>query len=309
MMVDQSRVDQPLVYVVTLAWNRRDDTMDCLGSLSQMTYSRYLLLLVDNASTDGTAEAVEGHFPEVEVVVNEENLGFAGGFNVGLRYAMERDADYVLIINNDTSVEPDMLEQLMGHADLPDVGLLAPKIFYADQPDRIWSVGARRHPWTWEMTDVGSGQRDVGQWDEVLDRDYLVGCALLMKRTLLEEVGLFDEGFRPAYYEDLDLCLRARQTGYRLLMVPQARMLHKGAASSEGEDSPLSRYCRARNSVRFFRKHVRGPRWLIVAPFRFGSAVKTCLRLAAERRWASLRSHLRGLLDGLALVDEDVRCS
>lgn len=289
----------PLVYVITLTWNQRDDTLRCLESLSQMTYPNYRLVLVDNASADDTVTQVREHFPSVEVLVNSLNLGFSGGFNVGLRHALAQNADYVFMINNDTTVAPDILEALMTHADASEVGMVAPKIYYAGEPGRIWSVGGRQSYWTLEMVDIGDKQWDRGQWETVIERDYLVGCALLMKRAFLERVGLFDEGFRPIYYEDSDLCVRARQAGAKLLLVPQARMWHKGVASGGGFDSPRQRYLMTRNSVRFFRKHVRGWRWLIVIPYRLGSFLKTSLRLLYQRRFEALRAHWRGLRDGL----------
>jgi hypothetical protein len=266
-----------------------------------MRYPHYRLLLVDNASVDGTVEAVRKRFPDVEIIVNPHNLGFAGGFNVGMRHALAQDAHHVFIINNDTFVEPNILDELVAYAAPPDVGMLAPKIYYADEPERIWSLGGKRHPLTLEMTAKADGQLDESQWDRVLEQDYLVGCALLLKRSLLEDIGLFDTGYRPAYYEDVDLSLRARQAGYRLLLIPSAHMWHKVSASVGGTGSPRERYFMARNSVRFFRKHVRGWRWLVVIPYRLGSAIKTTFRLLYQGRTDSALSYWRGLKDGLTI--------
>ena len=292
-----------LVYVVTLTWNQRKDTLECLGSLSQMSYPNYRLLLVDNASRDGTDQAVRERFPTVEILSNDRNLGFSGGFNAGMQYALDRGADYVLIINNDTVVASDMLDTLMTAIEAPDVGMVAPKIYYADPPDLIWSVGGDCHPWLLEMTHKGDRERDRGQWDRVIERDFLVGCALLLSRRLLADVGMFDMLYHPIYYEDVDLCLRARRAGYRLLLVPQARMWHKVSASGGGADSPRERYLMARNSVRYFRKHVRGARWLAVVPWRLGSAIKTVGRLILRGNSESAMSYLRGLRDGLRSPD------
>jgi GT2 family glycosyltransferase len=303
MKASVSRESLPFVYVITLTWNQRADTLDCLESLSQMTYSNYRLLLVDNASEDGTVEVVKECFPQVEVIVNPENLGFPGGFNVGLQRALDRGADYAFMINNDTFVAPDILSELVAHAGAPDVGMVAPKIYYADEPNRVWTVGGMRHPLTWEMTDIGEKQLDRGQWEDVIERDYLIGCALLIKCSLLERVGLFDTGYCPIYYEDADLSVRARRAGYRLLTVPSARMWHKVSASGGGNDSPRVRYLMARNSVRFFRKHVRGWHWLVIVPYRTGSALLWTLRLLRRGRFLSILAHWRGLFDGLMQRD------
>jgi GT2 family glycosyltransferase len=297
--VSASRTSSPLVYVVTLTWNQKADTLDCLESLSQMTYPNYRVLLVDNGSEDGTSVAVRECFPDVEIIVNPENLGFQGGFNVGLQSALDAGAEYIFVINNDTFVDPSILDEMVAHAGAPDVGMVAPKIYYADEPNRIWTVGGTRHPLTWEMTDIGDRQLDQGQWEDVIERDYLIGCALLIKRSLLEQVGLFDTGYSPIYYEDSDLSVRARKAGYRLLTVPSARMWHKVSASGGGNDSPRVRYLMARNSVRFFRKHVRGWQWLVIIPYRTGSAVLWTLRLLCRGRFRSIPAHWRGLFDGL----------
>jgi GT2 family glycosyltransferase len=148
------------------------------------------------------------------------------------------------------------------------------------------------------MTHKGDGQLDRGQWSDVIERDFLLGCAMLMTRALLEKVGLFDTGYHPAYYEDVDLCVRARRAGFRLLLVPSAKMWHKVSATGGGINSPCERYFMARHSVRYFRKYVHGWRWIVVAPYRLGSALKTTLRLAREKRFESVQAYWRGLRDG-----------
>jgi GT2 family glycosyltransferase len=288
----------PLVYIILLTWNQRQDTLACLASLEQLTYPKIQILVVDNGSQDGTSEVIRGQFPAVDLLVNEHNLGFQGGFNLGMRYALAHGADFLLVMNNDTAVQPDMLDELMAYAGMPEVGMLAPKIYYFDEPERIWSVGGDCHPITFEMTHKGDNQIDHGQWSEVVERDFLVGCAMLMPRALPEKIGLFDTGYHPIYYEDVDLCVRARQAGFRLLLVPSAKMWHRVSASGGGSGSPRERYLMARHSVRYFRKYVHGWRRLIVVPYRFGSALKTSLRLARQKRFESIRAYWRGLRDG-----------
>jgi GT2 family glycosyltransferase len=289
----------PLVYIVTVTWNGKADTLQCLESLSRLTYPNYRLLVVDNGSQDDTAEVVREQFPTVELLVNASNLGFSGGYNAGLRLALDCGAAWVLLINNDTTVASNMLSELMAQSELPGVAMLAPKIYAADEPNRIWSVGGNRSFWTYEMVQTGDGQIDRGQWETPLERDYLAGCALLLKRSLLTEVGLFDaDTFNPIYYEDSDLCVRARQAGQRLWLVPSAHIWHKGVGAGGGFDSPRHRYLMARNSARFFRKHIRGLRWAIVMPFRLGSAIKTTGRLLRTRHVDSIVPHWRGLFDG-----------
>jgi GT2 family glycosyltransferase len=288
----------PRVDVITLTWNQKQDTLDCLASLSQLTYPNYRIVVVDNGSVDDTVEAVRAQYPAVTLIVNERNLGFQGGFNTGIRQALESGADYVFVMNNDTTVQADILDELIKYTSPAEIGMASPKIYYFAEPDRIWTVGGRRHPITFQMTHTGDGQLDRGQWDQVIERDYLIGCAMLMKHDVLERIGLFDTGYHPIYYEDVDICVRAQQAGYRLLLVPSAKMWHKVSRSGGGYDSPRQRYLMARHSVRFFRKYVHGWRLLILVPYRLGSALKITLRLLWRRRFSAIAAYWRGLRDG-----------
>jgi GT2 family glycosyltransferase len=276
-------VSAPLVYAVTLAWNRCGDTLECVASLGQSSYRPLRILVCDNGSTDGTSAAVHSAFPQVEVLELRQNLGFAAGANRGLRHAFAAGADHVLLINNDTTVDPLMIEHLVA-ATAPDAGIVAPLIYYALAPSTIWSAGGLRSRWTLEQTGDLRGRHDWGDWPPTLARDFVTGCAMLIPRGVLETVGLLDERFF-MYYEDNDFCLRIRRAGYRILLVPGAKMWHKVALSSGGIDSPAERYAMARSSVLFFRKHVAGWQWAIVGPFRLGSAARTTLRLL--RRWST----------------------
>lgn len=286
----------PLVYAVTVNWNRRDDTLECLESLCALDYPDLRILAVDNASSDGSPQAIAARFPQVEQLLNPENLSFGGGFNAGIRHALAAGADYVFIINNDTTLAPGSVSALVAQ-DAPGAGLLAPVIYYAHQPNILWSAGGRTSPYTLEKNDPLQGRPDPARWPAALEQDFVTGCCMLLPRRTLERVGLFDEAFR-LYYEDSDLCLRVRRAGLRILVVPEAKVWHKVASSSGGSSSPNERYWMARSSLRFFRKHARGRQVPAIFLWRLGSALRTTLRLALGRRWPSLRAYWRGLRDG-----------
>jgi GT2 family glycosyltransferase len=286
----------PLVAIVTLNWNRPDDTLACLKSAAAQSHPNTMLVVVDNGSVDDSVARISAAFPTARLLCNPSNLGFAAGANRGLRYALDMDADYVFLVNNDTTFAPDSVALLLSKV-APDVGMLVPAIYYASAPHQPWSLGGRRHWLTLEKTG-DTPARAAAATAEVLECDYVVACGVLFARAVLEQVGLFDERFF-MYYEDMDLSLRIRQAGFRILLVPAARMWHHVSASSGGSDSPAERYWMARSSVTFFRKHVRGPRWFVVAPYRIGSAFKTVVRLCLKGRGASARAYLRGLRDGL----------
>jgi GT2 family glycosyltransferase len=287
----------PLVYVITLNWNRKEDTLACLETLVCQTLSGIRVLVVDNHSTDGSPEEIAKRYPQVEQIINSENLGFAAGFNIGLQFALDAGADYLLILNNDTLLSPKCIELLM-QAVSPEVGILAPLIYYADPPERIWALGGSTHPLLLEKHDPWAGKIDTGDYPEILDCDFVTGCAMLFPKKVLETVGFFDEKFK-MYYEDADMCHRVRQARLLVRAVSSARMWHKVASSSGGSDSPTERYWMARSSIRYFKKHARGLQIPAVTFWRTTSALRTTLHLAGLRKWASLHAYWRGLRDGL----------
>jgi GT2 family glycosyltransferase len=286
-----------LTYAITLNWNRREDTLACLDSLSKQTLQNLRILVVDNHSMDGSPEAISSDYPQVEQIINSENLGFAAGFNVGLKYALDTGADYFFIVNNDTILSNDCLERLLQPANA-EVGILAPLIYYASQPKRIWALGGSTNPLLLEKHDPWAEKDDPGDLPETLDCDFVTGCAMLFPRKTLETIGLFDEKFR-MYYEDSDLCLRVRQAGLRIRVVSRAHMWHKVARSSGGRDAPSERYWMARSSIHYFQKHARGWQIPATALWRMGSALRTTARLAGRGEWAALGAYWRGLKDGL----------
>lgn len=290
----------PAVAAIILNWNRRDDTLACLDSLQDVDYQNLQVILVDNGSTDGTVAAVQQRFPDVEIIRNEANLGYAAGCNVAVREILRREIGYVLLLNNDTVVASDMLTRLVAVAEAtPEAGMLGPTIWHFDAPQRLWAGGQRVRP----ITLSGQPPQGDPHGAQPYEVGYIFGCGLLLRRQLLDDVGLFDERFF-MYYEDQDLCRRARTHGYRLLIVPEAKMWHKVSASTGGEGTPLNKYYLARSSVLFYAKHT--PRWLgpLIALYRLGSAARTVGRVLRRGQPAVAQAYLRGLIDGLRLIAE-----
>ncbi|HSJ55658.1 MAG TPA: glycosyltransferase family 2 protein [Anaerolineae bacterium] len=244
---------------VILNWNRREETLACLASVTCMVPAPGRIILVDNASTDGSVEAVAAAYPGVDVVRNEANLGFAGGMNVGLRAALEGGASYILALNNDTLVSPHLLARLTdGFSGTPNAGMVVPKIYYADPPDRIWYAGAMRRRWFPGFDFPGYGKRDAPRYNRPRQVDYATGCGLLVRASVLETVGLLDETTFFMYHEDLDLSERVRRAGYRIVFKPDARMWHVESAST-APDAPVKWYYLSRYIVPFFRRYYRLP--------------------------------------------------
>lgn len=287
----------PPVTIIIVAWNQLEKTLACLETVVALDYPDFRVLLVDNGSEPPLAGPVSTRFPTVETLRLAANLGFAGGYNAGLRRGLEGDSRHFLLLNNDTLLEPDVLAKLAAEMERArDVGLVTAKIYYAADPRRIWTTGANFDIFL-DLKDSGAGQIDVGQWDAPRDVDFAPFCALLVRREVIERVGLLDEDFF-LYYEDMDYCRRAVAAGWRVRYCPTARVLHDVSASSGGRDSPMERYWMAQSSGRYFRKHGRGPRMLLIIPFRLASALKMTARLLAAGKRDALRAYWRGLLIG-----------
>jgi len=286
-----------LVAVVVLTWNGRDDTLGCLASLSAVSHPELATIVVDNGSSDGTAEALAAAFPAVELIRSELNLGFAEGCNVGIRRALERGAHYVLVLNNDVEVDPGFAEALLEEARRrPEAGALCSKLLYLDPPDLIWFAGARFDPRSgYNGRQRGYRERDDGRFDEVVESDRACGAAMLVPRAVLEEVGLFDPELF-AYSEDTDWSLRARAAGHRVYLVPASKVWHKVSVASGGENSPSTLYYGVRNTIEVCERF---------APLgRLGSARRRALILAAHLAQALLS---RRRCAGLAAVAQGYR--
>lgn len=260
-MANDLRADHPLVYFVILNWNQRDLTLDCLASLSELDYPNYSIVLVDNGSQDDSVTLVRRRFPGVILIENRQNLGYSEGNNVGIRRALVERADYVLLLNNDTTVDPGFLRTLIKVAESdPAIGMVGPTMYYAQPSNMIWGA-ANYINWTegtvirqlMGQLDDGSGTVLPGSPQEV---DAIDTCALLVKREVVEKIGLMD-GRYFINYDDVDWCVRARKAGYTLVYVPDARMWHKVSASM-GQASPATTYYMTRNALLFFWRHAQG---------------------------------------------------
>jgi len=250
------------VVAVVLNFNGEEFLPDCLDSLGRQTYQNLEVIVVDNASTDGSLALLKTDYRWTTLIENESNLMFAGGNNRGIRHAMNiLGADYVLLVNNDIRCDSRMVEQLAGDLeDDPLAGMAGPKIYYWDEPDVIWSAGGTMNPWTGNTAHIGLRQTDNGQYDTRSYVDYLTACAIMVKRRVIEEIGVLDEDF-PMYSEDADWCRRAVEHGYRCLYVPDARLWHRISASSGGNLSRFKLKNKMMGNFRLFRKHAKPWHW------------------------------------------------
>src|SRR5579862_243943 len=242
----------PQVSCVVLNWNGWRDTLDCLEALKESAYPRLRLIVVDNGSTDGSVARIQAAHPNVLLLQTGRNLGFAGGNNAGIRYALSDGADYVWLLNNDTRPDRDCLLALVEKATKDKaIGAVASVCYYASSPAKVeaWA-GARVNLWI----GYGRNTREPRQDDWIHS---LNGTSMLISRAALEDVGLLDEGFF-LYWEDTEFCLRLRKRGWRIAAAPNSRILHKVNASTGGNRIVLDRYLTA-SGLRLLRLHSPAP--------------------------------------------------
>jgi len=250
-MVEQ----QDRVFVIILNWNGWKDTLECLSSLEDLDYPAHEVVVVDNGSTDGSEEKIREAYPDIVVLQTGENLGFAGGNNAGIRHALGRGADHVWLLNNDAVVYPGALSALVKEALSDDsIGMVGSKIYYYQAPDVIWFAGGTIDPLTGKTGHSLMGEKDTGGRDEPRDVDYASACSLLVKRAVIEDVGLMDTRFF-LYFEETDWAVRCRRRGWRVRYQPASRILHKVSRASK-LDSPVMIFHFTKSSMLFARKHI-----------------------------------------------------
>lgn len=282
-----------LAAIIIVTWNRRDLLADCLPAALRQTYRPCEVIVVDNGSTDGSAEWVAATFPQVRLLRNERNTGFCAGNNQAFAATT---ASYLALLNNDATPEPAWLECMIAamQADAR-VGMCAPKILRWDDHAVIDSQGLTidRSGTAW---DVGSGQRDdAGETLQPREVFGASGAACLYRRAMLDDSGGLDEDFF-AYLEDADLAWRARLAGWCCLYTPAARVYHRHSATG-GEGSPFKGYHLGRNKLWMIAKNYPWPDVLCNLPFIIGREVAAVAYHALVRRDVH---PLRGRLAGLA---------
>ena len=290
----------PSVSIVIPAWNAIAYTLDCLESLKGLNYQDYQIILVDNGSTDGTAEKVREHYPDVIVVRNETNRGFAHACNQGLAVGFGSGADFAFLLNNDTLVDPELLTQLVETAELrPHGGIFGPRICYADRPETAWFTGMR---FSTPIYFVRTAPRYQVQATTPTAVDFVSGCGMLIGRRVYERIGGLNEDYF-MYYEDLDYCLTAKKAGFDIVYTPKAQMWHVLSVSSGGKDSPLKQYHQVKSGLIFYRRHASGIWRVINISLRVTHAVWTALKLFLRGRLQVdvVRHYFRGLRESAAI--------
>jgi GT2 family glycosyltransferase len=288
----------PLVHVIVLNWNSPQMTADCVRSLLAMDGTGFRVTVVDNGSNNDSAEFLRENFSQISVIANGRNLGFAGGCNVGMRRALEEDADYILLVNNDTIVDRFLLRELIGQAEAePRTGILSPKIYYADPADLLWWAGGTFNIWTGLADHIARQSKDVGDHNHGRDLDWATGCVMLLRCEALSKAGLFDEQIF-AIGEDVDLSLRVKKAGYTVRYVPTARLWHReGAETRKSAGQHVRIFLMVRNLLWVMHKHARPYHWITFLPFfLFYYLPKTMILSLARRDFRSCGAMIEGVV-------------
>jgi GT2 family glycosyltransferase len=276
-------------YVILVNWNGWADTLACLESLDRLTYPDATVLVVDNGSTDDSVARIRAARPYVRLLETGSNLGFAGGNNVGIRVALAEGASYAWLLNNDTVVEPGALTALVDALETDSAaGAAGSKITYFDRPGVLWYAGGDFTP-EGPVRHRGIDAPDTGAYDTLEETAFITGCSLLLRASVLDEVGLMrDEYF--LYWEETDLDWRIRAAGHTLLYVPGSVVRHKVAASLGKDWGPAQTEYLARNMLHFYRLN---------RPDRLARVLRHLVWVGAKHvlrgRWALARATFSGI--------------
>ncbi len=258
--------DIPLVSIITVNYNQADVTCAMLESVKKLTYQNIEVIVVDNASKENPTIKVKAAYPAAHIILSAENLGFAGGNNLGIRAAK---GEYLFFVNNDTELTPDLIQNLLEpFRRIKNLGVASPKIYYYDQPEMIQYAGYTPiNPFTARNSTIGQFELDKGQYNTGRFTPYAHGAAMMVSRKVIEKAGMMPDFFF-LYYEELDWCEQIRKAGFEIYYEPQATIYHKESVSV-GKMSPLKIYFTTRNRILFMRRNAKRIHLMLFALFLF----------------------------------------
>jgi GT2 family glycosyltransferase len=255
--MNDNLINIPSVAVIILNWNGKENTCECLESVEKLDYLNYQVIVADNGSKDDSVDVIKQKFPHILIIENGANLGYAEGNNRAIVYAVERDFEYVLLLNNDAIVDPQLIDSFISATTQnPQAGVFGAKIYYLSEPQKIWFAGGKILP---ELITHHEGFGEIDDrlaWEEVRSIDYACGCALLVKSEVIKKIGALESKFF-LMWEETDFCYRARAAGFECLFVPKALVWHKISASFKGGDEGhLQNYFMVRNRLLWIERNI-----------------------------------------------------
>jgi len=259
-------MNYPKVCIIILNWNGKELLKDCLSSIFKLTdYPNYKVIVVDNGSTDGSVEFVKKNFPKADVLALDKNYGFSKGNNIGIKYALKKyKPKYILLLNNDTKIiQKDWLTKLVGTAESDEkIGIVGPKLIYPDgRIQHVWTI-VNPYRLQFFITNYKRGEKDSKRFSILKEVDALCGACVLIKKEVIEKIGLIDENFNPFWLEDTDFFIRARDNGFKLIYNGKVKVVHfegvstkKYAGRKDLTENKNVFFIQRRNMLYFLLKH------------------------------------------------------
>lgn len=270
----------PFVHIVVLNWNGLEDTLDCLASIRKLTYPNVRVKVVDNASDNGEAEVIEREYPEVNVLKQSENKGFCGGCNAGIEQSIAEGAEFVMLLNNDALVSPNLIESLLeGHEKLENPGAVSPVIFKYPETEKIWFSIAEWEA-VWKTGEAKFRLALDENYESLKNKkpyptEFACGCCLFVSTKVIEEVGLFDERYF-AFFDEAEWCVRMKKRGFTSYVIPSAFIYHKVGGSTP---SLVATYLLTRNRLLWMKENLS-----------LGQKIKSYVVMSKEFTWHLLNA-------------------
>ncbi|RST74170.1 glycosyltransferase family 2 protein [Siminovitchia acidinfaciens] len=292
------------VAIIILNWNSYNDTYECLKSLESLDYSNYQVFLVDNDSQDNSYYYLKKDYDEgnfcipITFIQTGANLGFAGGNNVAIKKAYEQGYEYIWLLNNDTVVKSNALTPLVETMESDNiVGIVGSKILYYNT-NKIWFAGGKINNLIGTPKHIGINEEDINRHNSIKEVDYITGCSLLIRRSVIEKIGLMDEHYF-LYFEETDWNIRAKQFGFKILFNPQSIIWHKVSQSTSNNDSfnYIVYYYSIRNNIYLIKKYYSKQVLISFLSFSFIRAIKTWIKNKCDLN--ILKYSYLGIVDGM----------
>jgi len=298
-------------WIVIPTYNRSGDLLECITSLNLAGINDNKIIVVDNYSQDDTVVTIQKIHPEIKLITLDKNFGATGASNIGFKYALQNQAEFVLRLDSDTVVSPDFVEPLMVEAVSDEkIGILSPKIYYYDKPDVILYAGAYANPWHLGVSRDHRNEKDSPHNTQVQEIDYVWAAAMLIKSEVLTKTSGFDIDFF-VYHEELDFCRRVKDLGYKLIFTPDSKIWHKVGSNLNND---WTAYHWNRSKMIFYKKHAKhGAHYLFLIFYALLYSVMDALLSFTSLREKSgnrgpLKSAIRGLWDGFKFQLDDQGC-
>lgn len=295
------------VAIVLVNWNSYSFTNDCIQSLYQISYPNFHIIVTDNGSTDGSGLQLAENHPAITVLYNATNTGFTGGNNTGLQYAIDKGFEYIMMLNNDTFVEPHFLEPLVAYMDAnPNTGIIQPRIHFNHNRNLLWDGGSYFSKWLGYAYTKGYNQTVSEEFLTIKEVDWITGCGFLTRNKVLQASGLLIEKMF-IYSEDVDLSFRIKALGYQLIYHPDSVIYHIAGMSNkskekgkEGYVNPIVHYLNIRNKIWLLKKHTSWHHAPTVILFNAGYNLALMGYFIVRGRFAKLKTAFKAIKDGFA---------